>query len=434
MKTTQLLIALLIFQFTFSQENVNSKYEISTTYEQIRARKGQFFASWGWNRGSYTPSNISFKGDDFDFTLYNVKADDKPKPFGIDFLDPGGLTLPQTNLELGYFFNDNYNIVLGYDHMKYVLRNGQNVKIKGEIARGNYLFDNEIYNFDGVSNYNLINLSRPFILFEHTDGLNYVFVGVNRFDSLNKLFHINTENFEINIEEGFDFGFVMPKTNTTILGNKRYDEFHVAGFGLSASAGINFTFFKHFFLKTDFKYGYISMGDIRITNNSSEKAEQHFDFAETSYTFGYRFNPFSTKTKSTTLEVSDFEKDTKALNTTKPLVSNSKSINKIDSKPIEKTDSKPVEIAKSKTDSDTTTCPDKKALEYKEKSTAATSKPDQKAYGWLALYYKYKCKCENGSKYPDSLVALINNVVDNYNENTNGSYEKISKVSTCTGL
>lgn len=302
-----LLIILYLFtmQLASSQEDVITEDLLkSKKYKDynINNRKGQFFATWGWNRSSYSTSDISFKGNNFDFELTNVKADDKPKHFGFQFFDPGGLTIPQNNAEIGYFFKNNYNFVIGYDHMKYVLREDQLSVINGTINSGNYDFigfddvGNEFLlenvNFDGnYTNENII-LVEEFLKFEHTDGLNYIFVGINRFDNLNKLLHINTDKFEVNLEEGIDVGVLMPKTNTTILGNKRYDQFHVSGFGMSVSGGLSLTFFKRFFIKTDFKYGYINMNDIRITNDSTEKASQHFTFTETSYTFGYRFRLF----------------------------------------------------------------------------------------------------------------------------------------------
>lgn len=285
MKLKYTFIVLLASITLFAQE------EEKTKEYNVNARKGQFFASWGWNRSSYSTSDITFKGNDFNFTIHDMKADDKPKPFGIDFLDPGGLTLPQTNLELGYFFKDNYNFVMGYDHMKYVMRNGHNARVTGEISTGNYEYEGVSQNFDGIYD-QYMDISKQMVTFEHTDGLNYIFVGANRFDNFNKFLGINTPNFEVNLEEGIDVGFLMPRTNTTILGNERYDQFHVSGFGISASAGLQLTFFKRFFIKTDFKIGYINMGDIRITKDSSEKAKQHFTFAETAYTFGYRFRLF----------------------------------------------------------------------------------------------------------------------------------------------
>ncbi len=284
MKTrySSLLLFFIVIQI-FSQNKVSNE-------ESINSRKGKFFASWGWNRDSYSKSDITFKGNDFDFTLHNVKADDKPNPFGIKFFSPGDVTLPQTNYRLGYFFKDNYNVVIGADHMKYVMRQNQSVKINGNINTGNYTYNGTNYNYDGTYHDSQIVLTDDFLKFEHTDGLNYIYAGVNRFDNFNKLLHINTNKFEVNLEEGVDVGVLYPKTNTTILGNTRYDEFHIAGYGFGLNTGLNLVFYKHFFLQTTFKLGYINMPDIRITKDTSEKAKQHFWFHETIYSFGYRFN------------------------------------------------------------------------------------------------------------------------------------------------
>ena len=290
MKKIIVFVGLMIVGNIFAQqEEIPVKKEKNNVFKKINSRKGQFFASWGWNRDSYTKSDITFKGNDFNFTIYNVKADDKPNPFGIKFLSPGDLTLPQTNYRLGYFIKDNYNIIIGVDHMKYVMRNYQDVKIDGTISTGNYDYEGNNYNYDATYDNSQITLTNEFLKFEHTDGLNYIFVGANRFDNFNELIGIRTSKFQVNLEEGIDVGILMPRTNTTILGNKRYDEFHVAGFGFSAKAGLNLTFFNHFYLQTDFKYGYINMPDIRITEDAYEKAKQHFGFFEAIYSFGYRF-------------------------------------------------------------------------------------------------------------------------------------------------
>ena len=58
--------------------------------------KGKFFVFWGWNRSSFSTSDIQFKGQNYDFTLSDVKASDKPKPFGIYYFKPTELTIPQT--------------------------------------------------------------------------------------------------------------------------------------------------------------------------------------------------------------------------------------------------------------------------------------------------------------------------------------------------
>ncbi|HIP26445.1 MAG TPA: hypothetical protein EYG80_02190 [Flavobacteriaceae bacterium] len=284
MKKVIVLISLMIAGSILAQEkSIPEKKEVNKIFKKINSRKGQFFASWGWNRGSFGKSDITFSGDNYNFTLKDVVADDKPNPFGIKFFSPGDVTLPQTNYRFGYFIKDNYNIILGVDHMKYVMRANQSVNINGNINVGSALYDG---NYDNQ----MIVLSTDFLKFEHTDGLNYIFVGVNRFDNFNKLLGIHTDKFEVNLEEGIDIGIHMPRTNTTLLNKERYDEFHVSGFGFSAKAGLNLTFYKHFYLQADMKYGYVNMSDIRTTNSKSDRAKQSFGFFEAIYSFGWRFN------------------------------------------------------------------------------------------------------------------------------------------------
>ena len=122
-------------------------------------------------------------------------------------------------------------------------------------------------------------LTEDFLTFEHTDGLNYINTEFCRVDDISKWFNLpNTDKFQINITEGVGAGFLYPKTNAKLLENERHDDFHISGYGVSAKAGLNFTFFKHFFLEAELKGGYIDMNDIRTTKNNSDKASQHFLF------------------------------------------------------------------------------------------------------------------------------------------------------------
>jgi hypothetical protein len=121
--------------------------------------------------------------------------------------------------------------------------------------------------------------SRAFLMYEHTDGLNYVNTEVSRHDDISKLFRLpNTDKVQINLTEGLGVGLLYPKTNATVLGMARHDDFHISGYGLSAKAGINFTFFKYFYIQGELKGGYINMQDIRTTKSSDDKASQDFFF------------------------------------------------------------------------------------------------------------------------------------------------------------
>ena len=421
MRSILIVALLLTSQFIVSQELVSTT-NIVKTKSDTKSRKGQFFFAVGWNRDTYSSSDITFAGSDFDFELHNAKADDKRKVFADGYRESSGMSLPdgnQINIKLGYFISDHYNIVLGYDAMKYVLRNGQDGKISGEIAKGTFSYEGAEYNYDGNYGYNDINYSRALVVFEH-NSLNYFFVGVNRFDNLNGLFNLNTENFEINLEEGIDLGLAMPKTESKILNNQPFNDFNTTGFGYSANLGINFTFFKYFYLKPEFKFGHINLNDLKITQDTGEKATQKFNFTEKSLSLGVRFN-LGAKQKSTVQKKQETQNDDLELS--------NEANNRIE--PTTAQESKLVMVDDSILD--TVTCPDI-ILNYKEKFNEVTDPDKQSEYSWLSLYYKYICECKEGSKNPEDLVPLINNVVDSYLENVKGDHENITKVSKCRPL
>jgi hypothetical protein len=252
----------------------------------LKPKKGQFYIYWGWNKSDYSKSDIHFKGDNYDFTLQNVVANDRQSKFESRiYLNPKNMTIPQYNFRLGYFINDKYNISIGADHMKYVMQNGLNSKISGTISNTNTIYDGTYENED-------INLANDFVLFEHTDGLNYENIEIRRFDYLYTSKYIN-----IAVNEGLGLGVLIPKTNCTLINNERYDEFHVAGYGLGAVVSLNFEFFKYFFLQAEYKAGFINMPNIRTTKFESDIASQHFFFSQYNAVFGAIFPLFKAKEK-----------------------------------------------------------------------------------------------------------------------------------------
>lgn len=270
MKQSFLMVVLtfcVFSQYSFSQETVENPEKYTAH------NKGKFYVYWGGNRETFSKSDIRFKGADYDFTLYDVEAHDKPKGWNIDYINPGRMTIPQTNFRLGYFINDHYNISVGVDHMKYVMHQNKTVNYTGSYPnQGSY---NE--NPTG----NQLTLDEQFLTFEHTDGLNYVNTEIARVDDISKLFQLpNTDKFQVNTVAGLGLGILFPKTNAKVLSKERHDDFHVSGFGASAKVGLNFTFFKHFFVQTELKGGYINMNDIRTTALSDDTAEQDFWFLQ----------------------------------------------------------------------------------------------------------------------------------------------------------
>ena len=290
MKKLVVLLAALAFTSIYAQDQQMPKQIKYTAHN-----KGKVYFFWGGNRDSYTKSDIHFKGDNYDFTVSNAIADDKPKGWHVDYINPSRMTIPQTNFRIGYFINDHYNISIGLEHMKYVMRQDQIANVTGNVnlpstdAGSMY---NGTYNNTPVNFYNnYIDYDHgtpfPFLTFEHTDGLNYVNTEISRVDDFSKIFGItNTDVFQVNLTEGVGGGFLYPKTNAQILGYKRHDSFHVSGYGVSAKVGLNLTFFKHYFIQGELKGGYINMPDIRTTAITNDTASQHFMFLERVISFG----------------------------------------------------------------------------------------------------------------------------------------------------
>ena len=258
-------LTILCTNNTIAQETTEIQDKYSTH------NKGKFFISWGGNRDRYSKSDITFRGKDYDFTLENVQAHDKPKGWHVDYINPARMTIPQTNFRMGHFISDHYSVAIGVDHMKYVMSQNKAVDINGYYPNpGSY---------DELLANNQVLLTEEFLKYEHTDGLNYVNTEFSRHDDISTIFKIgNTDKIQINLTEGVGFGLLYPKTNTTLLGKERHDDFHVSGFGTSLKAGLNVTFFKHFYIQGELKGGYISMQDIRTTESTEDSASQDFFF------------------------------------------------------------------------------------------------------------------------------------------------------------
>lgn len=258
--------------------------------------KGKFYFFWGGNRETYTKSDIHFSGENYDFVVHNAEAQDKPKGLHIDYINPERMTIPQTNLKFGYYITNHYNISIGVDHMKYVFSQHQTANVSGYVnlpasdsgSLYNGTYENTPWDFSTNYSTDDNDTPPPFLTFEHTDGLNYIHSEFSRVDDISsKIFKTwDSDKVQINLTEGLGAGILLPKTNTRLLGKDRYDQFHVSGYGISAKAGINVTFFKHFFVQAELKGGYIDLSDIRTTQYKSDKAEQHFWFFQSILAFG----------------------------------------------------------------------------------------------------------------------------------------------------
>ncbi len=258
---------------------------ISTSTAQLlgsqsqSTNKGRLYVYWGWNLGTFSRSDIHFTGNGYDFTLANVRSNDRQSKYQTDlYLNPSSMTIPQYNFRIGYFFKEKYSVSIGMDHMKYVMAENQIVEFSGHIDSSASLV------YGGYTGEYAV-LNKHFLTFEHTDGLNYLNVDVRRHEEL-----LNWKMLSVNLMAGIGAGALIPKTNVQLMGRERYDEFHLAGYGFNGLVGVNLTVFRNFYVQSELKGGYINMPSIRTTSSTSDKASQSFWFGQLNIVFGATIN------------------------------------------------------------------------------------------------------------------------------------------------
>ena len=254
---------------------------ISTSSAGVLNKKGMWSFFYGYNRATYSNSDYHLTGDGYDFTLKDVQATDAPTAIDADpYLLPWRVSIPQNTTRFGYYLTDDLAISFGNDHMKYVMVNNQTVGINGTINGTGTSHDgtysgNDTKKIDG-----------SLLVFEHTDGLNFVSIELEHFLPL---WRNASDTKALTFLYGPGIALMYPRTNATLFGRKRHDEFHVAGYGYSIKLGFEFNFTEHLFARLVLKNGHINMPDVRTTASSSDKLSHEFDFRETYFVVGVNY-------------------------------------------------------------------------------------------------------------------------------------------------
>lgn len=242
-------------------------------------RKGDIYISWGYNRAFYNKSDIQFAGEGYSFWLRDVRASDMPEAFDPQvYFNITKLTIPQFNFRVGYSLNDRWTISGGWDHMKYKLIQNQVVDIDG------YILTSASDKYAGLYDDNdLIRLDSDFIRYEHSDGFNFVRVGL---EYRVPVWQSDKNTLRFDLFPGVSGGGMLPWTDYTIF-NKRYRNFpHWAGWGASVTMGARLEFLKHFYFQVQSQYGYTSMTDIILEERNGARGRQNIVFFERSFAFG----------------------------------------------------------------------------------------------------------------------------------------------------
>ncbi|MBL0315439.1 MAG: hypothetical protein IPP69_06505 [Flavobacteriales bacterium] len=283
-------IVLFLFGITYSFIGINAQEMITTDpYGQSRYRS--FYVTWGYNRAYYNKSDIHFKGDGYDFTLYDVRAEDMPEKFSPStYLNPTQFTVPQFNFRAGYYFRKNTAISLGWDHMKYHIIPTQLLRIDGNIDES----ISNLTNYTGQFNNEYILYSSSFMDYHHSDGFNFIRVALERRAPLVNFGHSGKHLIAMNACASI--GTMMPWTDFTFFGVNHRNKPHFAGYGASLHAGLRYEFLNYFFVQVAAQAGWSNLPDIMLEDHLPSRADQKIVFFERTWAIG-AYIPLKTKTE-----------------------------------------------------------------------------------------------------------------------------------------
>jgi hypothetical protein len=254
----------------FSTSSFGQNYSFK---KKFGTQKNAVYVYWGYNRSIYSKSDVNFSGPDYDITVKDLQAQDRPsRNFGT-YVNPATLTVPQFNVRVGWYYKFRWDISIGYDHMKYVMRKNQNLYLNGDAGPTTTSQLNGVYtDLDG-----LVPIREEDLHYENTNGLNYISFQLS---NTAPLFKSKDRKFAIQRRAGVGLGPVVTQTDFQWDGTPYHTKFGFSGYGVSAHAGLRFDFFNRFFLASNWSGGFIHLPKNRTAPNDELFAKQKFVYGQ----------------------------------------------------------------------------------------------------------------------------------------------------------
>ncbi len=270
-----LLIGLILISTVVDGQRYSYKKKFGT-------QKNTVYFYWGYNRSGYTKSNINFIGPQYNFTLKNAAAKDRPSNDFKTYVNPATITVPQFNVRIGWYYKHRWDVSVGIDHMKYVMRDYQNLLINGVIEGTTNSQLNGVYtDADGK-----VLIREDDLHYENTNGLNYWSIQLN---NTAPIYKTNNRKFAIQRRLGGGIGAIVTQTDFNWDGEIYHTRQKIGGYGISLHSGIRFDFFNHFFLQNNFSGGFVHLPKNATIDDQDHYVKQTFLFGQWEIVGGFLF-------------------------------------------------------------------------------------------------------------------------------------------------
>jgi hypothetical protein len=229
----------------------------------------EFFVSWGYNGDRYARSDLHISQPSLgnDFTLVGVRVRDSKA--WTDLFNHS-LFVPQYNLRFGLFFNEKWGLEVALDHMKWIVREDQQVRMTGTL--------------NGEPVDTQVTLTPDVLRYQLNNGANPIFVNLIR------RFHVagapgRTGHVAVLAKTGG--GFAVPHTENTLFGqpnDKGFQPFH--GWNLDAGAAVRIHILKPLYFEVEQKFVYARYSGVKVDSGTARHSVKASEFT---FNFGMAF-------------------------------------------------------------------------------------------------------------------------------------------------
>lgn len=240
-------------------------------FKPTQAKAGEWFASWGYSREYWAPSDIHVSQPDLgnDFTVHQVKATDYPQWSGsVIFGDPSSA---QFNFRVGRFFDDakDYALEFNFDHTKYT-------SVPDQIARVTGTVDHQSVDSDEI-------LSDEYFHYWLHNGVNHIMLNlVRRWSVLG----VPKKLLSVALIAKAGGGIVLPHASNRIMGNEldvgqkkpghlvgtREGWWQLNGWAAGIEAGLRWTLWQPVYLEFTAKEAYAKLAGVPVFEGRADQA------------------------------------------------------------------------------------------------------------------------------------------------------------------
>jgi hypothetical protein len=229
----------------------------------------EFFVSWGYNGASYTKSDIHISQPSLgnDFTLAGVRARDSK---AWTNLFDHALTVPQYNVRFGLFFSDKWGVEVALDHIKWIVRQDQQVRMTGTL--------------DGEPVDTEVTLTPDVLQYQLNNGANPIFVNLIRRVRLAGEPGRTGSVFFLAKAGG---GFAMPHTENTLFGQPNDKGFQFfQGWDVDAVAAVRVHLWRPLYFEFEEKLLYARYFGVKVDQGTARHSVKASEFT---FSFGLAF-------------------------------------------------------------------------------------------------------------------------------------------------